>query len=776
MVYTGVVSRTPSRAIGTMFGGTIFLGAFLLFQIQLLIGKYILPWYGGVPMVWTACMLCFQVALLLGYAYAHLIVRRLPGQPQRVVHLIAVAGSIVLIACLAARWGVPLLPGSAWKPLATDAPLWHIVQVLAVAVGAPFLVAATTSPLLQSWFGTTYPTTSPYRLYALSNLGSLLALLTYPSLFEVWLPVRGQAWFWAVGFLVFALGIAGCALATRSRSSAPLLTSEPVDVTPAPRAGDWLLWLALAACPSALLLATTNYVSQEIAVIPFLWIVPLSLYLASFVLTFDSTRGYARGAWGMLLALGVTLSAFVLGRGSSAHVLLQLAVAALALFAACVVCHGELARTKPAVSHLTSFYLALTVGGALGGVLVSLVAPVVFPGTWEYPLGLWLVAVLALVVFARDRRSPLHAAPGWTLVASAACALAVATYVFRWSLPWTPQISDAWLFGVPSVVAGAGLTSQAWIQRRVRPDAAGPAPPRRAALVTGAVALAVVVVGIALGHVAWQSLEGAVEHARSFYGIVHVEVHDPVGGPIVRLRHGRIIHGTQYQSPEQAREPTAYYGRDSGIGLAIEHHPRREAGLRIGVVGLGAGTLAAYGQAGDVLRFYELNPDVTRLAGRDGRTFTFVRDSEGAVEVVGGDGRVALEAELARGAPQRFDVLAIDAFSSNAIPAHLLTREAVAVYLAHLDPGGILALHITNRHVDLEPVVRGLAQHFGLAHVFVASIGGALTWKSDWALLARDPARLAIPEIADAASFKPSDAPVAVWTDDYSNLLSRLRW
>jgi hypothetical protein len=760
-----------------MFGATIFLGAFLLFQIQLLIGKYILPWYGGVPTVWTTCMLCFQVALLLGYAYAHVMVRRLPGGPQRFLHLVAVAGSLVVIGVLAARWRVPLLPDTAWKPLASDAPVWHIVQVLAVAVGAPFLVAATTSPLLQSWFGTTYPATSPYRLYALSNLGSLLALLTYPALFEVWLPLRVQAWFWTGSFVVFALGVAGCAVVSRGRPPASVPHATPVTGC-APRAGDWLLWLSLAACPSALLLATTNYVSQEIAVIPFLWIVPLSLYLASFVLTFDGDRWYVRGAWATLLALGVTLSAFILDRGTAAHVLLQLAVAALALFAACMVCHGELARTKPAASYLTAFYLALTVGGALGGVLVSLVAPVVFPGTWEYPLGLWLVAVLALVAFRRDRRSPLHAAPRWTIVVTVSAALAVAAYVFRWSVPlsWTPEISDAWLFGAPAAIAGAALTSQAWAHRRRTLDVAQTAPPRLVSLTTLVVGLAVIVVGFALAHVAWQPLRGTVAHARSFYGIVHVEAYDPEGGGILRLRHGRIIHGTQYKAPDDVRQPTAYYGRDSGIGLAIEHHPKRETGLRIGVVGLGAGTLAAYGRAGDALRFYELNPDVTRLAGRDGRTFTFVRDGEGEVEVVGGDARIALEAELARGAPQRFDVLAIDAFSSNAIPAHLLTREAVAVYLAHLDPGGILALHVTNRHVDLEPVVRGLAKHFGLAHVFVASIGGVLTWKSDWALLARDPARLAIPEIADAASFELSDPPVAVWTDDYSNLLSLLRW
>jgi hypothetical protein len=784
-VYTEGVIPTPSRAIVTIFGVTVFLGAFLLFQVQLVIGKYILPWYGGVPMVWTICMLCFQVLLLAGYAYAHLLVRRLPDRSQRLLHLAVVVMSLAALALLIPDWGVPLLPNTAWKPDAADTPAWHIVQVLAVAVGAPFFVVATTSPLIQSWFGTAFPTSSPYRLYALSNLGSLLALLSYPALVEVWLPLRAQAWLWTAGFVLFAVGVGTCALKTtggRGSKQPPLARDAGIaggatpPTAPAPRARDWLLWLALSGTASALLLATTNYVSQEIAVIPFLWIVPLSLYLASFVLTFDSERWYARAPWATLLALGITLSAFVLERDVGAHVLLQIGVAAFTLFAACMVCHGELARTKPAASHLTSFYLAITVGGAVGGAFVSLAAPVVFPGMWEYPLGLWMVAVLALVTFHRDRGSPLHASPRWTLAVTAAATLAVAAQVFRRSLPWTPEISDVWLFGTPAVVAIAGLTSRAWGLRRRPADVVVDATPRHAALTTGAVALGVIVVGIALGQIAWSPLARAAEHSRSFYGIVHVEVVDPDrDGHEVRLRHGRIVHGKQYRATDYVREPTAYYGRDSGVGLAIEHHPRRDAGLRVGVVGLGAGTLAAYGRAGDTLRFYELNPDVSRLAGRDGRTFTFVRDSAARIEIVVGDARLMLEAELARGIMQRFDVLAIDAFSSDAIPAHLLTREAVRGYLAHLDPGGILALHITNRYIELKPVVRGLAAHFGLAYKFIATIDGNLTWRNDWALLARDPARLAIAPISDMAEFEPSNAPVVVWTDDYSNLLRLLK-
>jgi hypothetical protein len=513
-------------------------------------------------------------------------------------------------------------------------------------------------------------------------------------------------------------------------------------------------------------------VSQEIAVVPMLWIVPLSLYLASFVLTFDRERWYARGVWATLLALGITLSAFVLERGVWASVLLQIGVAAFTLFAACMVCHGELARTKPAASHLTSFYLAITLGGAAGGAFVSLAAPVLFPGTWEYPLGLWMVAALALVTFHRDRSSPLYTSTRWTLVVTTASTVGVGAYVFRHSLPWTPEISDVWLFGTPAIVAVAGLTSRAWGHRRRRTDMEVVAGPRHAGRTTTAVVLGLLAVGIALTHVVWSPLANAVERSRSFYGIVHVEAIDPDGdGHVVRLRHGRIVHGVQYRAPDRRREPTAYYGRDSGIGLAVEHHPRRADGLRVGVVGLGVGTLAAYGGPGDTLRFYELNPDVIRLAGHSGHTFTYVRDSDARVEIAVGDARLVLEAELARGLPQRFDVLAVDAFSSDAVPVHLLTREAIGVYLAHLDPGGILAIHISNRYLELQPVLRGMAAHFGLAHVFISTADGDLTWRNDWALLARDPARLAIAPIADVADAEPADAPAVLWTDDYSNLL-----
>jgi spermidine synthase len=747
--------------VTTVFGATIFLGAFLLFQVQLVIGKYILPWYGGVPMVWTICMVCFQLLLLGGYAYAHALAQQPPPR-QRAIHLAVTGLALAFMTFLIARWGIPLLPASSWKPAGDALPTWHIVQVVAVAVGFPFFVISTTSPLLQAWFAQRYRGASPYRLYALSNLGSLLALITYPMVFEVWLSLRMQAWLWAGMFVVFAAGVATCARSVRRGVVAhpSELSTSAVPAT----AGDWTLWLALAAVPSALLLATTNYVSQEIAVVPFLWIVPLAIYLLSFVLCFEGERWYVRRVWATMLALGITLSAFVLERGVSAHILLQIGIAAFTLLAACMVCHGELARLKPAAERLTSFYLATTVGGVVGGAFVSIVAPLVFPGTWEYPLGMWMAAILALECFRRDAESPLYSSVAWPIAVSGGAAIAIVVYVFRYSVPKFPEISDPWLFGTPPVLAVAGLATPLISWRRP----AGAPSPRWTGLTIVVVTVAVIGVGLALARQAGTAVSDAKEHSRSFHGIVHVEEEDAgFDSHVMKLRHGRIIHGVQYMTDEKRREPASYYGRDTGAGLAIDNHPRRREGMRVGIVGLGTGTLAAYGGPRDTYRFYELNPDVVRLAGPDGRAFTYLKESKARIEVALGDARLSLE----RDAPQRFDVLAIDAFSSDSVPMHLITREAVEVYLKHLAPDGILALHVSNRYLNLNPVVRGIAKEFKLAFVFISTTEGVMTWRTTWALLSRHADFFTQPAIALSVDTEEKDGPAVLWTDDYSNLL-----
>lgn len=761
-----------------VYGATVLLSAFLLFQVQLVLGKDILPWFGGVPAVWTTCMLFFQLVLLGGYAYAHWLAHRVPLRAQRHVHLALLAASIALLAALVVMWGSPLLPDTGWKPRAEQTPLWHIVRLLALAVGLPFFVLSATGPLTQAWFTVAYPATSPYRLYALSNLGSLLGLVTYPFLLEVWLPLRAQAWLWAGGFLLFAAGMAASAPGARLREALASAPPSP-DGAPPPGPARRALWFALAGCASVLLLATTNQMSQEIAVVPFLWMLPLCLYLLSFILCFDSDRWYRRGVYGTLLVLGLALSAFVMERSVFASIGLQIAVPALTLFAACMVCHGELVRLKPPARHLTSFYLTITASGAAGGILVGIVAPSVFPGLWEYPIGLWAAAALLLVVLWRDGSS-LRASAVWPAGATLLAAALVTTYLLRdWLLPRLPELPDRWLFGAPTGITVGGLVVLGVAQRLRRNviGAGAGATWLRCALAGGAAALALLLLGVTLVSVTRRPLVDAVYQARNFYGVLQV-IEDDADDPevhLIKLRHGRIIHGLQYQAEARRNVPTTYYGEDSGIALALEHHPRRAEGLRIGVIGLGTGSLAVWARPKDTVRFYEINPDVLRLAGPDARTFTYLRDTAARVEVVVGDARLALERELARGATQRYDVLAMDAFSSDAIPMHLVTREAIAVYLQHLDPGGILAIHISNRYLDLKPVVRGIARHFGLGHVFVSSAEGDLTWSTTWALLARDRRLLEAGPIAEAAEADGAGEPATLWTDDYSNLLRVLK-
>jgi hypothetical protein len=740
----------------------------------MLFARYILPWYGGVPAVWTICMLCFQVILVAGYAYSHLIVRKLSARGQRWTHVCVVLAALTLVGALALAWGTPLLPGDRWKPDADDWPAVHIVSLVAVALGVPFFVTATTSSLVQAWFAYAFPGAATYRLYALSNLGSLLGLASYPAVVERLLPLRAQAWWWAIGFALLGVSIAGCALVVRRAGrERPEPVNDPLTAVSPPRVVDCVLWLALAACPSALLLATTNYMSQEIAVFPLLWMLPLALYLLSFVLVFESDRWYARGVWAGLLVLAVALSTLALDRGVWAHVLLQTGLPAAALFIACMVCHGELARLKPAPEHLTAFYLAVTVGGAVGGACVAVAAPAVFLGTWEYPLTLWAAAALAFVTFAFDASSPVRARPIETAAATLAAGVGVAIYTYReWLFPSGVEISDWWLFGAPAAGAALGFGIHFGLGRRVMSSAGG----GTTVVALAAAALGLAATAAALYEISIAPTRYAVEQARSFYGIVHVvdELDHDALIPAYKLRHGRIAHGQQFRD-DKRQEPTTYYGPDSGIGLAIQNHPHRAAGLRLGVVGLGVGTLAAYGLPGDRFRFYELNPDVVRLSGLNGSTFSYLRDSAASIEIVPGDARLALEAELARGLSHKFHVLALDAFSSDAVPIHLLTREAIEVYLKHLDPGGILAIHISNRYVELRPVIRGLADHFGLARKIVSSEKHGHWWACTWALLARDGSRLEIKPIADAADDLDTEKRSVLWTDDYSNLIRLLK-
>jgi hypothetical protein len=676
-----------------LFSVTIFLSAFLLFQVQPMIGRYVLPWFGGGPAVWTNCMLFFQVVLLAGYAYAHWLASARNRKVPAGVHIALLAASLLFL---------PIAPrADLWKPASSADPSGHILLLLAATAGAPYFLLSSTTPLLQRWFHLTRKGSSPWRLYALSNLGSFLALLSYPFLFEPLLRLRTQTVIWSALYVVFA-ALCG-STAWRVASVRPV--EEPMDGEPDSGVPlrDVLLWLALSACSSILLLATTNQISQEVAVSPFLWIAPLSIYLLTFILTFESDRWYRRSLFAGLTGVLAPITCAVVGAAVAVSLWTQLAVDLAALFVACMVCHGELARSRPSPRHLTAFYLAISAGGAIGAAFTALIAPRIFTQFSEYPIALAAACLLGFFGWLRS-----GALKQWT------------SRNFAVRLPLM-----ALLFGgVTSIVAAAN--------------------------------------GVPHG----------VENRRNFYGILRVSERDSENGRLRELTHGRIQHGFEYLDADKRDRPTSYYGPNSGVALALDALPKPR---RVAIVGLGAGTLAAWGRPGDVLRFYEINPDVESIARK---WFFFLGDSRARTEVVLGDARVQLERELAMGRSHDFDLIAVDAFSSDAIPIHLLTAECGDLYRQRLAPGGILALHISNRTLNLEPVARGLAQHLGWPARMVIGLFDSHSGESNsrWVLLAENAETLNKYGIRD--TFLASGAPPAriTWTDDFASLWHVLRF
>ena len=756
-----------SRREALLFAATIFLSAFLLFQVEPLLAKYILPWYGGTPAVWTTCLLFFQTVLLAGYAYAHGLRRASATPRQGRAHTIVLFVSVAVLLAMTFLWPSPITPGAFWKPSPDQSPIAHILLFLAAGVGLPYLILASTGPLLQHWYARLWPDSSPYRLYAVSNLGSLLGLLTYPFLFEPLLTIRGQARLWALGYLVFVGGCGWCAdRAARLPGEAP---REEV-ASPGLRPTEVMLWFLLAACGSLMLLATTNLMTQDVAAVPFLWIVPLGLYLLSFIVVFAGRAWYQRWLWHPLFALAAMLAVLAL-LGEDVHPpLRQLSYLGFVLLAACMTMHGELSRRQPATRHLTAYYLVIAAGGAAGAAFTTLLAPRIFPAFWEFHLGVWLTTLLLAVALYFDPDSWLHARRAWAAPALVLGLLALFafTIVVGWATiedrlahwaTYTAIVAAVWL-ALALVFARAALLRWRWV---------------RLVAVAWLVLLGYVLLSLA------QARPGElVDRARNFYGVLSVwDVFR--GNPQLEAfkeNNGHIHHGMQLQAPALRQTATSYYGVASGAGLALLYHPNRLASppqpMRIGAVGMGVGTIAVYAQPGDTVRFYEINPAVIRFAHSH---FSYLSASKGDVQVVEGDARLSLERELARGEPQNFDVLIVDAFSSDAIPVHLLTAEAFAIYLDHLRaPQGIIAVHVTNRSLDLEPVVAAAAEHFHLYSIYVHSPAqGIAVIDADWILLSRSRAILDTPEIASSARPLVPAGDFRLWTDQYSNLYSVLK-
>ena len=695
-----------------LYSLTIFLSAFLLFQVQPIVAKTILPWFGGSSAVWSTCMLFFQVVLLLGYLYAHWLHEKLAPRRQAIAHIAAL---VVSFAAL------PMLPNPGWKTAGVAHPSLTILALLAVTLGLPYFLLSSTSPLLQAWYARTHREGMPYRLFALSNFASMLALLSYPFVVEPNLPTRMQGWVWSVAYVSFAALCGVTAWRSSTHAAAPQATARE-DGSAADCSPAWtvrLLWLGLAASASVLLLAVTNHLTQDVAAIPFLWILPLAVYLLSFIVCFESPRFYQRAAFLPLMGLALAFMAYRLWPWRTSfdppwlshltHMPIRWVIAAFAvgLFACCMVCHGELARLKPHPRYLTGFYVTVSLGGAMGGLFVGLVAPNLFRAYYEFPIGLGLCAAVAFLVLARG----------------------------LWRL------------------AGGAL----WAWPRL-----------------GIAALVLVLCGylVCLRVVMRETVEGYRLVARNFYGLLRVE---DEGNPRMdddanrKLVHGTINHGEQFLREPLRHQPVTYFCPQSGIGLAMqaqEGPPRR-----IGILGLGCGTLAAYGRKGDTLRIYEINPLVLDIARSE---FTYLRDTPARVEVALGDGRLLLESEPS----QQFDLLVMDAFSGDSVPVHLITREAFRTYFRHLKAGGILAVNVTNTYLDLRPVMERAAAAFGkvaLVYDYTPEENDSVCFVSSWALVMDGATAAAHSGLQRAGTVLRQDRPFRVWTDDFSNMFSILR-
>ena len=710
------------------------LSAFLVFQIQPVISKMILPWFGGGPAIWTSCMMFFQLMLLAGYAYAYSINRFLSLKAQVMVHM-----SLVIMGLLF----LPIIPDEIWKPTDGSQPTMRILSVLLAHVGLPYFLLSATAPLLQAWYAAKVPGKIPYRLYALSNAGSLFALLSFPFLIEPLMSSSMQAYVWAGGFIAFAMFCAGMtAIILGSADPHRIPSVDPASDTTTARDGSasesgkvtfkgWCSWLAFAALGSFALLAISNHICLEMTVSPLMWVLPLSLYLLTFIINFEFPQWYKPRLWAMGTIVAIVVFAYInhdsldamdkffpssnddiLWTDYSDSIVWQTSMSLISLFFICMLCHGELVRRKPHSRYLTSFYMAMATGGAAGGMTVAVLCPILFSSFLETQIilvaGLDLACLLPLLL-SWQKNSQGSAAQKRRLAISCLASIGIG-------------ISGSWL-----VFSGN-----------------------------------------------WNGAnKGTVIQCRNFYGVLRVDLEQAgPSEPGKGLYYGHTLHGFQFNSKELAGKPTTYYSRDSGLGVAIRKLGKKDDALRIGIVGLGAGTTAAYGRRGDHYHFYEINPDVVALARSP---FTYLSNSDAEIEITLADARVAME----RQPGQNFDLLALDAFSGDAIPAHLLTMEAFKIYEKHLRKGGIIAIHISNRYLNLYPVVAGLAEGNGYRMICIDTdyddSNGQDEASSSWCLLTTDKAFINQRSIQSLSSDQYyNDASPIQWTDQYSNLLEVL--
>jgi hypothetical protein len=804
-----------------LFAGTLFLSAVLLFLVQPMMAKMVLPLLGGTPAVWNTCMVFFQAALLGGYLYAHLTTTWLDPRRQVLVH-----GALVLVPALC----LPLSIGTGWVPSGDANPIPWLLGLMVVSVGLPFFVIATSAPLLQRWFAETgHPAArDPYVLYAASNLGSMAALLGYPVLLEPCFRLTAQSWMWSIGYGLLVLLVLGCAAIVWRSSGKSDDRHDPSRLH-----ADWsaarlgwklqLRWLALAFVPSSLMLGVTTYMTTDIAAIPLLWVMPLALYLLSFILVFARIPPAVHRLMAAAAPVLIVSLIFMMISGLVTNISLVIALHLATFFVMALFCHGALARSRPGARHLTAFYLWMSLGGMLGGMFNALLAPMLFRTLLEYVLVLTLGCLLlpaatggrwqrwlcgtcfAAVILGGHNigwllgRLPqllggvleggldlswAGLPPGFEVIVMSTAAAAyilcrktdrtqraldvglpLLLGLFAAGLMFSGQGSYWGLGTLPlhypwlTAVATIGLPLAACWTLRVRPVRFG-------------LGLAAVLLASALVEV---SSSDVVYRVRSFFGAHRVERQT---NHVYRFYHGTTLHGLQSRAETERSKPFAYFHQRGPIGQVFDSYRKAGSRQRLAVLGLGIGTLACYGQAGDEYTFYEIDPEVERIA-EDPEYFTFLQDARHrgvGVQVVLGDGRL----KLAEAPENHYDILIADAFSSDAIPVHLITAQALELYLGRLTEDGLLAFQITNRYVNLEPVLYRLAQHFGLRGLiqYDPGHGEGAGCPSTWVVLARRPDRLGPLLGHHAKRWRPlaGQPGVGLWSDDFSNLLSVFSW
>jgi hypothetical protein len=681
-----------------LFVCTVLASAFLLFQVQPMLARYVLPWFGGTPAVWTVCMLFFQVFLFLGYAYAHFLQKFFKIHWQAAIHV-----GLLLFASIF----LPIEPDPIWRDFESSTPVFALLMLLGATVGIPYFLLSSTGPLLQVWFSKAHKDRSPYPLYAVSNLGSFVALLSYPFVFEPLLPVSQQVNLWSLGFGFFAVlcTILAIYLVRQKAQNEAVETDEPQETSEV-TALTRTLWIGLPAVATLILLSVTNHITQDIAAIPLLWVIPLSLYLLTFILCFESDRWYRRKPFAFATLVVIVALALVDGVFQENWSLISVLGYNLLLFFAVMMCHGELAAMRPGTDKLTSFYLSLAGGGALGGIFVGLIAPMIFTSYVELEISFVVILALIFIANRQNPRALLTRANGLKLAAGGVAGFALIVVV------------------IPSL---AGNT------------------------------------------------ESYVQTSRNFYGVLKQSDYiDEQGRNVRRLVHGRIVHGMQFLDKGLKRVPTSYYGSITGVGriMAITGKESADTGTprKIGVVGLGAGTLSTYGKRGDTMQYYEINPAITQIARN---SFDYISSSPADVSIVHGDALISMEKEALR----KYDILVLDAFSGDAIPVHLLTVEAFRTYLSHVREGGAISVHISNNYFDLKSVVWALADQFDLQGAYINSPVNLAegTTAAQWVILSTD--RALIKSLEDDPNFEARDLAreTNLWTNDFSNVLKVMK-